>query len=81
MNSVCHKCSAWLQSDQAVVLWDANTYCRSCLDAADPSLASYAATHDVLEETMPDWRGRQVRLFARVFVVLWCLFGRDQLAS
>lgn len=75
MDNVCRRCSARLPSDQAVVLWDGNAYCRSCLDAANPSLATYAAAHGVLEETMPDRRGRQVRLFTRVFVVFWCFFG------
>lgn len=75
MNNVCQKCSARLHPEQTVVLWDGKTSCRSCLDATNPSLAAYAAAHAVLEETMPDCRGRQVRLFARVFVVMWCLFG------
>ena len=76
MNCVCHKCTASLQPDRTVVLWDGNVYCLSCLDAKDPSLATYASSHNMLEETMPGCLGRQVGLFVRMFAVIWCLSGR-----
>ena len=53
VNCVCHKCTASLQPDRTVVLWDGNVYCLSCLDAKDPSLATYASSHNMLEEQCP----------------------------
>jgi hypothetical protein len=81
MNTVCPKCLARLQPEQTVVLWDGNAYCRSCLDTTDSGLATYAARHGVLEETMPDCRRQQVRLFGGIFVVLWFLFGSSMFFS
>lgn len=57
-SNVCKKCSVLLTPDTTIRLWDANRYCRACVDDACPGLAEYAETHETLKEVMPHsaWR-------------------------
>jgi len=71
----CHACDATLGPESAVSLWDGRDYCRSCVEAACPGLAKYAASHKTLQETEEWTPAADIWWNFKVWVVVLLLGG------
>ena len=72
----CHRCRRAVGKEDAIPLWDGNTFCANCVEEAGSELAAYVRKH----ATLRDDAGDSVRRVAiKTFLTLWpfptVLFG------
>lgn len=53
MANVCSRCGRLCGVDRCCRLWDANDYCRECIEKCFPVLSQYMQNNTRLEEIMP----------------------------
>ena len=67
----CRRCERAIDETDSFHLWDGNTYCRTCVERAEPKLAAYAREHSSLHDgpVFPAWR-----VVGKVLLIGWLPF-------